>query len=121
MLIHHAKPSAIKLFSGNYNWIFQHDNDPKHTANIISNYFSNKKWEILDWPAQSPDLNPIENVWADIKRMIKDRKPNNETELFETMKKAWLETETSYLQNLISSMPRRCQAVIDSKGLPTKY
>ena len=55
------------------------------------------------------------------RRLLKDLIDLQIAELFETMKKAWLETETSYLQNLISSMPRRCQAVIDSKGLPTKY
>lgn len=121
LLIHHAKPSAMQLFGKNNNYIFQHDNDPKHTAKIVTNYLSNKKWETMDWPAQSPDLNPIENLWADIKRRTKDRKPQNEKELFEIMKKAWLETEKSYLLNLISSMPRRCKAVLESKGLPIKY
>jgi transposase len=121
ILIRNVNPSAKKLFGENINFIFQQDNDPKHTAHIIQKYFSNKNWEIMEWPAQSPDLNPIENLWSDIKRRTKDRKPKNEDELFNIMKQAWIETETSYLDNLITSMPRRCQAVIEANGLHTKY
>ena len=58
ILIHHMRPSAARLFpSGPYT--FQQDNDPKHTAHIIRNYFNNQGIDVLDWPSQSADMSQI--------------------------------------------------------------
>ena len=120
ILIHHMIPSANDLFSNN-NWIFQHDNDPKHTAVIVTKYLQNNGINVLKWPSQSPDLNPIENLWAILDRSLSDRIPSNESELYAQLLQEWNKISPVILHSLIKSMPQRCQAVIDSQGYPTKY
>jgi DDE superfamily endonuclease/transposase len=120
ILIHHMVPSAKKLF-GNCEFYFQQDNDPKHTSSEVANYLENKKVNVLTWPPQSPDLNPIENLWKELNFNAKNREPKNEDELFEILSKEWNQLTPEYLNSLVSSMPTRCQLVIDANGMPTKY
>ena len=75
----------------------------------------------LPWPAQSPDLNPIENLWAILDRQLKDRQPGTQDELFQVLQDGWNALDVDLLTRLVDSMPSRCQAVIDSGGFATKY
>ena len=103
------------------NFVFLQDNDPKHTSEVVQRYLANKKVNVMKWPAQSPNLNPIENLWAELNRITAEPRPRNEDELFEVLKRGWESLSIEHLHSLIESMPRRCKAVVEAKGMPTKY
>ena len=113
-------PSATKLFN-NRNWTFQQDYDSKHTAKSTKRLFNRLRVPIEDWPSQSPDLNPIENLWSHLNWELRDRKCSNLEQLFEALQEGWNKLSVDYLTTLSDSMPSRLNAVIDNKGFPTKY
>lgn len=76
---------------------------------------------VMDWPPQSPDLNPIENLWSTLKIEIPKHNPKSAKHLFEIVKQEWDKIAASKCESLVRSMPRRCKAVIKAKGGATKY
>ncbi len=120
ILEHFMLPSADKLY-GDADFIFQQDLAPAHTAKGTKSWFNDHGVTVLDWPANSPDLNPIENLWGIVKRKMRDTRPNNADDLKATVKETWASIPPQQCHKLITSMPRRIEAVIKAKGAPTKY
>src|SRR6478752_2844598 len=87
--------------------IFQHDNDPKYTAKITREWLNESGLDILDWPSQSPDLNPIEHLWFLVKQKLKlyPTMAKNNDELWERVVEIWNGLSSSECTNLVDSMP----------------
>ncbi len=118
ILEHFMLPSADKLY-GDADFIVQQDLAPAHTAKGTKSWFNDHGVTVLDWPANSPDLNPIENLWGIVKRKMRDTRPNNADDLKAAIKVTWASITPEQCHRLIASMPRCIDAVIHAKGGPT--
>lgn len=116
-------PTIGDLYEGRHNkCIFQQDGAPCHTARSCQKWFNDHKITVLPWPGNSPDLNPIENLWSRLKVLVARKNPSNKRELIASIIQAWYHVITpDELRRLVHSMPRRIEAVIKNKGYPTKY
>ncbi|CAJ0924592.1 unnamed protein product [Ranitomeya imitator] len=119
ILEHFMLPSAEMLY-GDEDFIFQHDLAPAHSAKTTGKWFTDHGITVLNWPANSPDLNPIENLWDIVKRKLRDARPNTLDELKAAIEASWASITSQQCHRLIASMPRRIEAVISAKGFPTK-
>ncbi len=118
-LEHFMLPSADQLFK-DADFIFQQDLAPAHTAKSTRSWLNDHGVGVLDWPANSPDLNSIENIWGIVKRKMRNK----------TKKCRWAEGHCQrnlgfippqQCHKLITSMTRWIEAVIKAKGAPAKY
>jgi DDE superfamily endonuclease len=102
--------------------IFQQDNASCHTASRIKKWFQTNGIKVMTWPAQSPDLNPIEHLWDHIKRKLKDLLPAGDLDqLWEQVQDIWNAIDKDTCFRLVRSMPKRLEAVRKAKGGYTSF
>ena len=118
ILVPHVLP-YIDVHDG----LFQHDNARPHVARISQEVLQNHRIEVLDWPARSPDLNPIEHLWDELDRQVRKRRqpPHNRGQLMAALQEEWLRIPQRTIRNLLRSMNRRCHAVLQAIGGHTHY
>lgn len=102
-------------------WLFMQDNAPQHTAGITKNWLRQHCVATLDCPANSPELNPIEHLWAHLKKVYKGSGRVNKNEQFAKVREVWNQIKPSVSRSLVDSMPRRLRAVLKANGGVTKY
>ena len=101
--------------------IFMHDGAPAHKSQKVKKFLADHNIDAMDWPGNSPDLNPIENAWNHMKKEVEKARPTSISSLKDKLKKLWITMDASYFENLATSMPRRLQMVLKTKGNMTKY
>ena len=115
-------PSVEMLGLNLSDFIFQDDSAPIHRSRIVNKWKNDNNIESLEWCGNSPDLNPIENLWKILKLKIAKYKPTNKLLLKRAIVKVWREEiPVEICRGLIESMDRRCKAVLKNKGGHTKY
>lgn len=121
VLQRHLLPFAAEMCGE--RWVFQQDNASIHRSNYTKFWMEQNGVVVMDWPAKSPDLNIIENVWGVLARKVyKNARQFSDVErLLECVVECWNEISDDYLRTLYGSIPARLMDVLLRKGAKTKY
>jgi hypothetical protein len=119
ILKQHLKTSVRKLKLGRI-WVFQMDNDAKHTFKVVAKCLKDNNVKVFDWPSQSPDLNPIKHLWAELKKSVRARRPTNLTQLHQLCQEEWAKIHPTYCGKLVEGYPKCLTQVKQFKGNDTK-
>ena len=115
-------PLVIPHIRANRGMVLAQDNAPCHSARTTQQLLRANNVRLLDWPAKSQDLNPIEHVWDLLKRRVRQlRQHRTLAQLQHDVNQIWRQITQPTIQNYIRSMRQRCRAVIDANGGHTRY
>jgi transposase len=116
-------PAAEEYYEdGSFKLIM--DSDPKHTSRAARDVLDQRGVDYVsrdDWPANSPDLNPIENVWSMLVDALNKNPPSTVRQLRSRLKAEWKKLAQSKINNAIDSMPERLKLVREAKGKAILY
>lgn len=115
-------PQAREWF-GAEEWLFMQDGAPCHTAKRSINYLASENVTVIDWPGNSPDMNPIETLWGIMKARLRSKTITTKTDMICQLIQVWLKDASvaTTCERLIQSMPLRVRALIEAKGGHTKF
>jgi hypothetical protein len=99
------QPSVRDLGLGR-GWTLQQDNDSKHMSIATRQWLQQRRIRVMESPSQSPDLNPIEMLWTDRKKMVHARKPKNLRELAEFCIEEWQKVPADRCAALVNGLPQ---------------
>ena len=114
------KPCALRLWPSGA-WFYLQDNASYHKSHRSLEWFHINGVSLVELPPHSPDLNPIENLWAGLKHCVESRHPQTIQELKEIITSEWTNTNLSTCSNLVDSMNDRMLSVIAAEGFRTGY
>ena len=103
------------------NGILAQDNAPCHKTNLIKMWMDEHGVQAIPWPSCSPDLNPIEQIWAYLKRSMQGKHFDSKDSLWQELNRLWVLLSPDFIRRYVDSMPRRVSAVIAAKGGNTRY
>ncbi len=120
VLEQHMLPSRRRLFQEDL--AFSNMTMPDHKLHQLQHqWLRRRRIQVLKWPACSPDLSPIENIWRIIKRKMRQRRPKTVEQLEACIRQEWDNIPIPKLEQLVSSVPRRLQTVIKRRGDATQW
>lgn len=102
-------------------WWLLHDNDKKFHSGLVRGWRFSHGIPVMDFPPYSPDLNPIEHLWAYLKKQIRKRKWKDIEQLREVVMDEWNKIPVELCQKLVLSMKRRCVMTMVANGYKTRY
>ena len=96
------------------------DNDPKHTSKVVAKWLKDNKVKVLEWPLQSPDLNYIEHLWAELKRRVRGKEAYKPDSVTPALSGGMGQKSPNLLCALVEGYPKRLTQVKQFKGNATK-